>query len=79
MAFAIVSYLAYKQFKACWLCPGKLANIYLAELQKLSVLFDRLTELGLNCASVTRLSEHMEQYLGISFWIDKMDISQFLA
>ena len=48
----MVGFLAYEQFNEWHLRPGKLVDIYQAELRRLSVLFDGISDHGMVCAIV---------------------------
>lgn len=51
--------VAYEQFIACHLCPRVFVDAYLADLQKLALLFGGISEQGLTCAFVVGLPNHV--------------------
>ena len=57
-AFALNPVMAYKQFAASRLRPGKTVDVFLAELRKLAIQFGGMTERGLVCAFIAGLPEN---------------------
>lgn len=55
--FSVDSYAAYAQFVACRMHPGENVDVFLVDLQKLSVPFDGMTERGLKAAFVHGLPD----------------------
>ena len=74
-AFAIDPATAWEQFKARTLHPGKTVDVYLAELTKLTVLFDGLPERALAYKFLAGLSIGAKQLLRASSSIDSLSLN----
>ena len=51
-AFVTHKFIAYDQFETCILLPGETINVYLADLQKKSVLFGGIPDSVMACIFV---------------------------
>ena len=56
-AFAADGFMAFDQFVERWLHHRESVDVYLAELQRLLVLFGGISDQGLACAFVRRLAD----------------------
>ena len=73
-AFVVDGFLAYEQFAEQHLCPGESVDVYLAELQRLSVLFGGMSDSGMMCVFVLGLQDQVK-HLCTSARMDYLSIS----
>ena len=78
-AFALDSVSAWKEFMARKLHPEETVDVYLAELCRLSVLFEGMLEKGLTSAFIAGMLKSVEELLRASSQVDNMDILEVLA
>ncbi|XP_045130851.1 uncharacterized protein LOC123515964 [Portunus trituberculatus] len=78
-AFAMDSYIAYKQFICRKLQAGESPDVFLAELRHLASLFGGMSEKGLACAFVAGLPEGIRRLLRAGSRMETLDLPQILA
>lgn len=54
-------FVVFEQFIVCWMQPDEFMNVYLAELQKLAVLFGAVSDCTIRCAFVAELPTQVRQ------------------
>lgn len=78
-AFAQDSFLAYEQFVGRKLRPGEAADVYLADLRRLSALFGGVSDKALSCAFVAGLPDSVRQILRAGSRMDSLSLDQLLT
>lgn len=78
-AFAVDKFIAYEQFVGRRLRDGESADVYLADLQRLAMLFGGITNAGLSCAFVAGLPDSSRHVLRAGSRLEDMDLSQIVA
>ena len=78
-AFAVDSFTAYEQFVRRRLQPGKMVDVFLAELRRLAVPFGGLSDKMLACAFVAGLPDTVKQLLRAGSRMDVLRLSHILT
>ncbi|XP_037093010.1 uncharacterized protein LOC119112829 [Pollicipes pollicipes] len=78
-AFALGQYAAYEMFATRRLMPGEAADVFLADLRRLAVLFGRLPERALACAFVTGLPDAGRQTIRAGSRAEGLDLTTVLV
>lgn len=78
-AFALDQYAAYEAFATRRLRPGESADVYLAELRRLSTLFGGVPERALACAFVTGLPDDIRRTVRAGCRAEDLDLVSVLA
>ena len=78
-AFAHDPFVAYDRFVGRKLLPSESADVYLAELRRLSSLFGGISDTGLACAFVAGLPEDVRQILRAGCRVESLNLDQLLA
>ena len=78
-AFVTDGFLAHEQFFECCLCPWESIDIYLVELQRLSVLFGGMSDSGMMCAFMQGLPDKVKCLLCALNRMVDLSIDQLLA
>lgn len=78
-AFAVDKFIACERFVGRRLRDGESANVYLADLRHLGVLFGGIPDAGLGCAFVAGLPDYVRHILRAGSRLEDMDLTQILA
>lgn len=78
-AFALDQYAAYEAFTARRLRPSESADVFLADLRRLSALFGGIPERALACAFVAGLPEDVRRTIRAGSRAEGLDLSSVLA
>lgn len=78
-AFAHDPFVAYERFVNRKLSPAESADVYLADLRRLSSLFGGIGDTGLACAFVAGLPVHIRQILRAGCRVELLSLDQLLS
>lgn len=78
-AFALDQYAAYEAFSVRKLQPGESADVFLADLRRLAVLFGGVPERTLACAFVTGLPEEVRRTIRAGSRAEVLDLASVLT
>lgn len=78
-AFALDQYAAYEAFAARRLRPSESADVYLADLRRLSALFGGIPERALACAFVAGLPDDVRRTIRAGCRAEDLDLTCVLA
>ena len=78
-AFADDAFVAYEKFMGRRLNPNESADVFLADLRRLSALFGGISDQGLGCAFLAGLPEPVRRGLRTGCRVESLQLDQLLA